>query len=254
MHQTSADPRFLECCDRLGLLVIADMPAPYRFSPTALARTSAELTSLVQRDINHPSVIGWITYNESWGVPHLVTSPAQRHAVAALYSLVKALDPSRLALGNDGWEYIRGDFLGVHDYSQDGGTLRERYHSHEAVQATLRHLRPGGRALSLDGQSEIAAQLPVLLTEFGGLSAHTDPSAWKAYGDVLSPDQLIAGLRDLLSSMQPESGLAGYCYTQLTDTLQEKNGLLTEDREAKWPIEDIRRAVRGEHGHGQHGG
>ena len=39
--------------------------------------------------------------------------------------------------------------------------------------------------------------------------------------------------------------LAGFCYTQLTDTYQEANGLLFADRTPKAPIEDIALATRG---------
>jgi hypothetical protein len=40
-------------------------------------------------------------------------------------------------------------------------------------------------------------------------------------------------------------GLAGWCWTQLTDTMQERNGLLTESREPKLPIQTIRSLIRG---------
>lgn len=245
MHQTSADPRFLECCDRLGLLVIADIAAAYRFSDVALARTAAELTALVQRDANHPCVVGWVPFNESWGVPHLAADPAHRYAVEAMYALVKALDPSRLALGNDGWEYAAGDVVGVHDYVQDGLSLQERYGTEAAVRRTLLRERPGGRALLLPGTEAKAAARPVVLTEFGGLSAHDDATAWQAYGDILEPDELPARLTALVTPLRESSGLAGFCYTQLTDTAQEKNGLLTEQREPKCPPERIRAAVTG---------
>jgi hypothetical protein len=38
---------------------------------------------------------------------------------------------------------------------------------------------------------------------------------------------------------------SGFCYTQLSDTYQEANGLLTMDRAPKFPIADIARATRG---------
>jgi hypothetical protein len=39
--------------------------------------------------------------------------------------------------------------------------------------------------------------------------------------------------------------IAGFCYTQFTDTYQEINGLLTADRQPKFPIEVIAAATRG---------
>jgi hypothetical protein len=39
--------------------------------------------------------------------------------------------------------------------------------------------------------------------------------------------------------------LSGFCYTQLTDTFLEKNGLLTEQRVPKAPVEALAAATRG---------
>ena len=39
--------------------------------------------------------------------------------------------------------------------------------------------------------------------------------------------------------------LAGFCYTQFTDTYQEANGLLYADRTPKFPIEHMALATRG---------
>lgn len=246
MHQVSADPRFLEACDRYGLLVLADTAAAYSFTDTALKRTMAELSGLIARDLNHPSVIGWVPFNESWGLPGLQTSSPQQHAVQTLFHLIKALDPSRLALGNDGWHHVDGDIVGVHDYSQDATELRDRYRTADDVRRTLESVRPAGRPLLLAGHPS-AAGAPVMLTEFGGISAHTDPSAWKAYGDVVSDGDLAAQIGQLVAAVGPQSGLAGYCYTQLSDTAQEKNGILTEQRQPKSPPSTIRAAIRGQH-------
>jgi beta-galactosidase/beta-glucuronidase len=245
MHQTSADPRFLAICDRIGLVVLADAAAAYEFSDVALSRTVAEVTGLVERDLGHPCVIGWVPFNESWGVPQLPTSPEQREAVRALSDLVKTLDPSRLVTGNDGWEFVAGDFVGVHDYAQQPAVLRERYGSAEAVRHTLATEQPGDRVLVLPGGEDRAAAIPVILSEFGGLSVHDVDDAWDAYGDVLTPDELVARLAAMVAAIGEDSGLAGYCYTQLTDTEQEMNGLLTERRVPKAPPENIRAALLG---------
>lgn len=273
MHQVSADPRFLECCDRLGLLVLADTAAAYRFSATALRRTADELMAVIARDRNHPSLIGWVPFNESWGLPDLQSSRSQQHAVEAMYHLAKALDPDRIALGNDGWHHVVGDAVGVHDYAQDPARLRQRYGSPAAVDETLHWEQPAGRPLVLGsgavraGWPTRSASLPpppfpghpsssprrgaadtlppVVLTEFGGISAHRDPEAWQAYGEVVAADRLAAAVGAMVAEVGPESGLAGFCYTQLTDTEQEKNGLLTEDRDPKCSRDRLRAAILG---------
>jgi beta-galactosidase/beta-glucuronidase len=244
MHQTSADPRLLAECDRAGLVVFADTAATYQFSDVALLRTTAELCSLVERDVNHPCVVAWVPFNESWGLPALEVSQAQRDAVRGLYHLLKALDPDRLALGNDGWEYVVGDVVGVHDYAQEAGVLADRYGSTERARRSVASGRPGGRVVVLPGHEGDAARVPVMVTEFGGISAHDEDGAWEGYGDVVSPDLLPDRIGSLTSALVG-GGIAGYCYTQLTDTAQEKNGLLTEGREPKCSPERIRAAVLG---------
>lgn len=50
----------------------------------------------------------------------------------------------------------------------------------------------------------------------------------------------VARMRDLIEGVLAIPGCQGYCYTQFTDVMQEKNGLLTEDRTPKVPLEKIR--------------
>ena len=61
-----------------------------------------------------------------------------------------------------------------------------------------------------------------------------------------SPDDFAERLSGLLAAVHTSEALAGFCYTQLTDTLQETNGLVTADRTPKIPIDRIRAAITGE--------
>ncbi len=71
LHQKLAHPRFLYWCDQLGVLVWAEMPAPYEFSPRMMERVTREWIEVLRRDHSHPSVVAWVPVNESWGVPRL---------------------------------------------------------------------------------------------------------------------------------------------------------------------------------------
>ncbi|HEY6738357.1 MAG TPA: sugar-binding domain-containing protein [Actinopolymorphaceae bacterium] len=239
VHQKVEDPRFLYWCDRLGLLVWGEMANAFAFSVRAVERFTAEWVDVVRRDRSHPSIVAWVPLNESWGVPRIATSERQRNFATSLYHLTKALDPTRLVISNDGWEHTTSDIWGVHDYSPSGDSIRRRYGTPEALDRTLFGAGPGRRKVMLtaterDGQ-------PVVLTEFGGLSY--TPAAgdkWFGYGTVESPEELRAGLEDLVGAILDLPDVAGFCYTQLTDTQQERNGLLTEDRAPKLPVEVIR--------------
>lgn len=239
IHQVSADPRFLRACDEIGLMVWADIPAAYVHTPRSTALLTRTLTELVERDHNHPSLVAWVPYNESWGVLEVADSVGQQAAVRAGYWLAKTLDPSRLAIGNDGWENVAGDLIGVHDYTHDPAVLAARYGSPDAVAHTMAGPRPGGKVLLVDAA---LAGAPVVLSEFGGLTLRQGGDSW-GYGEVTDADALVAGVRGLAGAVGEASGLVGFCWTQLTDCLQEQNGLAWPDRTPKAPLEDVRAAI-----------
>lgn len=236
VHQKVADPRFLRCCDELGLIVWADSAAAYSFSEKALRRSTQEWMQIVERDRNHPCIAAWVPFNESWGLSQLETDPRQRSAVRALHSLIRALDPTRLVLGNDGWEYTDGDVIGVHDYTHDPEVLRARFGSEVAVRATVENGRSGGRRISLGGRD--TPHRPVVLSEFGGVNLSPSPDAWAGYGGAEDGLDYLNKLRTLVEEVRG-AALAGYCYTQLTDTAQEQNGLLDERRVPKVPLHEL---------------
>ncbi|HEX2159958.1 MAG TPA: glycoside hydrolase family 2 TIM barrel-domain containing protein [Actinomycetes bacterium] len=231
IHQKVEDPRFLYWCDRLGLLVWGEMPSAFEFTHLTQQRLTREWLEVLDRDHSHPSIVAWVPLNESWGVPHLRRDPAQRDFVRALYHLTKSLDPTRLAIGNDGWEHIVSDVFTVHDYSSEGTTLRERYGDHEAVERTLERVQPYYRSVVLPGLQR--SDEPLMVTEFGGLTLRSDAGFWNAYGTVASAEEFLAKYTELVDALLDSPVVAGFCYTQLTDTVQEQNGLLTAERRPK---------------------
>ncbi|WP_142054548.1 glycoside hydrolase family 2 protein [Pseudonocardia kunmingensis] len=239
IHQKVEDPRFLAWCDRIGLLVWDEMPSAFEFAPRTVERTVREWMEVVRRDRSHPCVVTWVPMNESWGVWHLAEVAEQRHLPTALYHLTKSLDGSRPVISNDGWEITETDIWGVHDYAPHGESLRERYDGPDAVARVLDDRRPGRKKVVLG--DPVVRGLPVVLTEFGGLSyAPAAGEKWFGYGTVGSAEELTERLRGLVDAVLDNPELAGFCYTQLTDTEQERNGLLTEDRAPKLPVAVIR--------------
>ncbi|GAA1961007.1 glycoside hydrolase family 2 protein [Amycolatopsis minnesotensis] len=243
VHQKAEDPRFLHWCDRLGLVVWGESAAAYEYSPAAVSRYTAEWQEIVRRDRSHPCVVAWVPLNESWGVPDIASVPAQAHFASALYHLTKAVDPSRPVISNDGWEIADADFHGVHDYAPSGASLRARYGDAESLRRTMDAGRPGGRRLLL--QPGGPGAVPVLLSEFGGLSPVPDADEkWFGYSTVRDDEDFAERLDELVSAVLASPELAGFCYTQLTDTEQERNGLLTAGREPKLDPERVRAILR----------
>ena len=232
IHQKIEDPRFLYWCDRLGVLAWGEMPSALTFDTDTLGRLTREWLEALERDASAPSLVAWVPFNESWSVPDLEADPAQRDAVRGLFHLTRAVDPTRPVIGNDGWEHLVSDIFGVHDYSASGTVLRERYGSVEAVESTLTRVQPYYRSLVLPDRQTDGA--PLMVTEFGGITYDPDSdNFWNGYGAVASSEALLERYTDLVTALLDSPVVTGFCYTQLTDTAQERNGLLDEHRVPK---------------------
>ncbi len=247
VHQKIEDPRFLYWTDRLGLLVWAEMPSVYEFSEVAIERLVREWTAVVRRDCSHPSVVVWVPLNESWGVDRIAQAPRERELARTLYHLTAALDGTRLVVSNDGWEHTRSDLFTVHDYENDAAVLRARYGTADALRETVDGIAPNGRRMLIGSPEESAetAARPVLLSEFGGVSVDRAADGTWGYRMVGSVEALETHLTALFAAVGDCAPLAGWCYTQLTDTGQETNGLTDENRVPKLPLDRLRRLIVG---------
>ncbi|GAA3342426.1 glycoside hydrolase family 2 TIM barrel-domain containing protein [Curtobacterium pusillum] len=244
-HQKVEDPRFLYWADRLGILVWGEAPGAYAFSPRAVQRLMREWMDAVERDASHPSIVTWVPANESWGVQHIATDRAQQAYARALADVTRAIDPTRPVISNDGWEHPESDIITVHDYEGDGPRLAATYADEVARTVLVNGIGPADRRILVGGAVDHGQ--PVMLTEFGGVNYQ--PGAQRedgwGYTTAADGDDWIARITALYDAIRASSFLAGSCYTQLTDTMQETNGLLNADRTPKVPIEQIRRAVTG---------
>lgn len=242
-HQKVEDPRYLYWADRLGLVVWSEMPSAYRYTRRAVERVTREWSEVIRRDVSHPCVVAWVPFNESWGVPNLPESQREQHWVEALYHLTKTLDPSRPVVGNDGWESVATDVLGIHDYDPSPTRIAARYAAPDLLPKILARERPGGRALVLTGRAP--AEVPVVLSEFGGIAIEDRFDKTWGYSTSTDERELADRYTRLLEVVRSLELLAGFCYTQLTDTYQEANGLLRADRTPKFPMEVIAAATYG---------
>jgi hypothetical protein len=241
-HQKVEDPRYLYWADVLGLLVWAEMPSAYRFTKDSIDRVTREWSAAIDRDYSHPCIVAWVPINESWGVPNLTDIPAERHYVQALYHLTHTLDPTRPVIGNDGWESVATDIVGIHDYDPEPDRLARRYQSDHEIPRIFRRERPGGRLLVLEAGRH--AELPIVLSEFGGIGLRDAKGTW-GYSCANGEEDLASRYEQLLAAVRSIGMLSGFCYTQFADTYQEANGLLYADRRPKIPIARIAAATRG---------
>lgn len=245
-HQKVEDPRYLYWADKLGLLVWEEMPSVYRFTRRAVERLTKEWMSAIDRDSSHPCIVAWVPFNESWGVPDLPANAAQRDCVRALYHLTKTLDPSRPVIGNDGWESLATDIVGIHDYDANIERLARRYSGNEAIPNLFMRERPAGRLLTIEGHPH--AGQPLMLTEFGGIAFTPASEVGTTWGYDRADDlrEYTTNLSALFGAIRDLPTFAGFCYTQFADTYQEANGLLYADRTPKVSLDAIRAMVTGE--------
>src|SRR5690606_26761467 len=158
--------------------------------------------------------------------------------------MTPALDPTRSVIGNDGWEIAYRDITALHDYDADPQRLARRYaiSTGQELLDVLKRERPGNRRLVLDDYRP--HERPVMLTVFGGIAFSERAGDW-GYSRAGSPEEFVQRYTDLLAAVRSLPKLAGWCYTQFTDTYQEANGLLYMDRSFKGAPDALREAVTG---------
>lgn len=235
MHQKIEDPRFYYQADRLGVLVWGELPSGYIYSDKEREEIIRSIELFICRDYNHPSIITWVPLNESWGVRKIALDKATQNFANTLYSLIKSLDPTRLVDTNDGWEQVESDILGIHDYVKDGEGLKKHWENPEKTLKSVADWRPVySKGYSYKGE-------PVILSEFGGIAFLSDETQGWGYSGVEKDERsFLLRLGSLIDALRANPLFQGFCYTQLFDTYQEVNGLLTQERKIKVDIEKLR--------------
>ena len=237
-HQKVEDPRWLYWADKLGLIVWGEMANAHAFDSLYVHRFTEEWQDVIEQDYNHPSIIVWVPINESWGVDNILTDEEQQEHVKTLYHLTKSLDQTRLVVDNDGWQHTdTTDLFTLHDYTPIGAEMAKRYapliQDASAIPRNHRDVLTYG--YHYNGS-------PLLITEFGGIGyqpqSEGSQGGWGYSGIEKTQASFLARLSGLISAIDDNPRLAGYCYTQLTDVEQEQNGLMTYDRKPKVPAVD----------------
>lgn len=235
-HQKTFDPRFLYWCDKMGVLVWGEIGNCYRFSVKSQLRLINEFVAEIERDYNHPSIIAWVPLNEGWGVSGAEKDPKRGYYTSSLYFLIKSIDSTRLIIDDDGWWHTEhNDICTRHFYSTTDllpATLDEEISSHK-TSAPKPYLKP----------SEYKGE-PIIYSEIGGFGFDfkEDISKKWGYGGLIEdPEELFERVLTLLKEFDVrKEWIQGFCYTELYDQFQEINGLLTFDREPKFPPKKLK--------------
>jgi hypothetical protein len=223
IHIKPDEPRRLYWADRLGVLIMEDMPNTWEQSPRARQAWEATMRGVIDRDRNHPSIIAWCLFNETWGLgsgrdygnAFRQDTGTQQWVLAMWREVKERLDPSRLVEDNspNKYDHVKTDLNSWHFYIDD--YERSRAHIEEVVANT----KPGSAFNYVEGFEQDTA--PLINSEYGAVSA--------GGGDR----DISWGFRYLTTQLRRHEKIQGYIYTELTDIEFEHNGIYNYDRSAK---------------------
>ena len=214
-HIKINDPRYYYWADKLGLLIHYDMPSPDLDSPRMRRICEETVPAMIRRDFNHPSIMLWILFNETWGLANQDTQEGQEW-VRRLVRRTQALDCTRMVEDNSpcNYDHVETDVNSWHFYIND--YAKARTHMQQVVDKTF-----PGSDFNYVGQGNVQGAEPLMNSEYGGISA--------AMGDM----DISWCFKYLTTDMRRHAKICGYVYTELTDIEWEHNGFYKYDRSRK---------------------
>ncbi|MFJ4603715.1 glycoside hydrolase family 2 protein [Streptomyces griseoluteus] len=244
LHQKVFEERFLHHADRLGYLVWSEFGdwgcevGVRDDNQRPDASYVAQWLEALERDYSHPSVIGWCPLNETYQNLHDRITQLD-DVTHAMFRATKQADGTRPVIDASGYAHRvpETDVYDSHCYEQDpvefAKTMRGLAEDRPFV-----NTGPEGRVWSVPYNGQ-----PYFCSEFGGIWWDATASA-EAAGNVLddswgygerprSAEEFVERFTGLTGVLLDDPDMFGYCYTQLTDVFQERNGVYRFDRGEK---------------------
>ncbi len=219
IHIKPDEPRRLYWADRLGMLIMQDMPNTWQQNERARKAWEATMRETVARDRNHPAIFAWVDFNETWGLgspPQYKADKDTQQWVKSMVALTRELDPTRLVEDNSpcNYDHVSGtDLNSWHFYIDDHETARQH------IENVVAQSEPGSAFNYCPDEKMNSA--PLINSEYGAVSA--------GGGDR----DISWGFRDLTTQLRKYPKIQGYIYTELTDIEWEHNGFANYDRSPK---------------------
>ncbi|HHT92050.1 MAG TPA: beta-galactosidase [Clostridiaceae bacterium] len=230
LHEKVFEPRFLYWADKLGYLCWGEH-ANWGLdisNPEGMMAFLPEWVEILNRDISHPSIVGWCPFNETQG-------NQDNRILEYIYKVTREIDPTRPIIDTSGWVHTKfTDVYDMHDYDQD-------------IESFARKLDPFKTGdtpyVTLSDPSTYKKGTPYFVSEFGGTWWAPDKEGW-GYGNAPNTEEeFLKRFEGLVRYLLNHPKVCAFCYTQLTDVEQEVNGLYTYDRKPKFDPEIIRQIV-----------
>jgi len=220
-------PRKLYWADRLGLLIMADVPNSWGEPDEAQKKEwEVAMRGMLERDYNHPAIFSWVLFNETWGLftpaarneKKRVYLPETQKWVADMYRLAKQLDPSRLVEDNSpcNYDHVVTDINSWHSYLPG-------YKWKEFLDNVTEKTFEGSDWNFIGGNRQ--GTQPMMNSECGNVWGYTGST-----GDVdWSWDYHI-----MINEMRMHPKVCGWLYTEHHDVINEWNGYYKFDRTRKF--------------------
>ncbi len=232
LHERVFEERTLYYADKLGYVVWGEYANNNdQFNGNGVPDFLPEWMETMERDFNHPAIIGWCINNESYWMPSLDACNQE-----TIYDVTKRLDPTRPVIDASGGVHFKTDMFDVHDYTADPVKFAEKlapmledpkkFHNPIHQEQLARNV--------YEGQ-------PYWISEYGGIK--WGGTGWGYGGQVADFDAFVKRYVGCTKVLLDHARICGFCYTQLTDVEQETNGLYTYEREKKFP-EEVYDAIR----------
>ena len=239
LHEKVFEPLFLYYCDKYGYIVWGEY-GNWGFdhtNPAYLHTFINEWRESMQRDFNHPSIVGWAPFNETWDKHG---QQQDNNIIRTVYLNTKAFDSTRPCIDTSGNYHVETDIFDVHDYDQNPETFNARYDGFLEKDLLL---DKEGKSKTKDiwSSRQTYGGEAMFVSEYGGIKWLIDKddreNAW-GYGEgPQTEEEFVERYRGLTDALLDNKDMFGFCYTQLYDVEQEQNGLYTYDRRPKFDME-----------------
>lgn len=238
LHEKIFEPRFLYWADKYGYLCwgehgnwgldITSMEGLRNFLP--------EWMEALNRDYNHPSIIGWCPFNETWdqGNSQGNSIPQDNDVLRFTYMITKQIDKTRPVIDTSGNYHVLTDIFDIHDYTQEVTVFKDLFKGLESDKDIY---------VTFPNRQHYEGQ-PYFVSEYGGIwwAPNKLDEGW-GYGGVdkrpKNKEEFISRYKGLTEALLQNKGVCAFCYTQLYDIEQEVNGLYTYDRKSKFNTNTI---------------
>ena len=239
LHEKVFEERFLYHCDKMGYMVWGEYPnwGLDHTRADSIYGILPEWIEVMERDIAHPSIIGWCPLNETWNIDG---KRQFDEIINLVYKTTKAVDKTRPVIDTSGNFHVETDIYDYHDYTQDPKEFEKRFPKDKGGYDFYDHVNFYETIWGNGQHRQTYGGEPIFISEYGGIRWSNDESGW-GYGEgPKTEEEFLERLKGLTDVILDNPNIMGLCYTQLYDVEQEQNGLYTFDRKPKFDMAKIK--------------